>query len=66
MLQNAEITMISLAITTSNHLQWKPLGCMASPLAPFLSCLAKKLVYVWWPQGATVVPPAPVSGCGHR
>jgi len=28
--------------------------------------LAKKLVDVWRPQGATVVPPALVPGCGQR
>jgi len=35
-------------------------------IVPFVSCLAKNLVCVWWPQGTTVVPSALVPGYGHR
>jgi len=39
-------TMTSLTITAFNQLQMKPVVCMASH-HPFLSCFAKKHVYVW-------------------
>jgi len=42
-------------------------GVYGKSTAPFLNCLAKKLSFTFQrPQGATVAPPAPVSGRGQR
>jgi len=53
-------------ITTFNQFQSKPLVCMASPLPPSWAVLQRNLLTFWATQGATVVPPTPVSGRGQR
>jgi len=50
--------MTSKAITTFNQLH---VHC------PFFEWPRKETCwYVWWPHGAPVAPPAPVTGCGQR
>jgi len=64
-LTNAENTiMTSLTIIIFNRLQLKPLGVYGKPTAPFLSCLANKLVVtLGYPRDerAKVAPPAYLS-----